>query len=167
MRKSRLYDELTRAEEALTGQELASLVGVTRQVVVHDIALLRAEGIHILSTPRGYLIPKGTEIPNMDVLSVNHRPDQTAFELYTLVDYGVTVIDVQVDHAVYGELKGSLHLSSRRDVDIFLERVHDSKATLLSSLTDGHHLHTVQPPDNQRLQEAIQALRQGGIQVND
>lgn len=165
-RQNRLLQELAKADRPLTGSELATRCNVTRQVVVHDVAIIRASGVQILSTPRGYWLQK--ESPRETrVLSVCHPPELTEIELLTLVDFGIEVLDVMVEHPIYGDLKGGLHLSSRRDVELFMQQVHDSKVTLLSSLTDGFHLHTVSPPHNERLQEAIEALRQNRIEVFD
>lgn len=149
---------------AVTGTDLATLCQVTRQVVVHDIAILRAAGYPIVSTPRGYLLERMTSVKKRSVLSVCHPPDQTEVELNCLVDNGIHVLDVIVEHAVYGELKGGLHISSRRDVDFFVKKI-KSGTGLLSTLTDGHHLHTVEYEDAEALNEAISALRQLGITV--
>jgi transcriptional regulator of NAD metabolism len=166
-RQERLHETLLQASEPITGTDLSLQLGVTRQVVVHDIALLRAQGTKIVSTPRGYWIPTMQEPFGKYILSVSHPPTLTEVELYTLVDFGIRVIDVSVEHPVYGELTGSLHLSSRRDVELFLEKVRDSRASLLSSLTDGYHVHTVEAPDVARFHEAIAQLRRHGIQVLD
>ncbi len=153
--------------EPVTGTELANQFQVTRQVVVHDIALLRAQGVNLVSTPRGYMIANRKEHESQSLLAVCHRPDQTADELYTFVDFGISVLDVQVEHPVYGQITGSLQLASRRDVDLFMEKITKQKATLLSSLTDGYHLHTVQYVNDERLEEAIRALKEKEIQVFD
>ncbi|MCL6452428.1 MAG: transcription repressor NadR [Alicyclobacillus sp.] len=165
-RQNRLLEELERADRPLTGAELAERCQVTRQVVVHDIALMRAAGVDIVSTPRGYEL-RGPERDRVTVLSVHHPPEATERELMTLVDYGIHVEDVIVEHPVYGELRGALHLGSRRDVELFLRQVAEADALLLSSLTDGFHLHTVRAPDLERLCEAVAALRRAGIQVLD
>jgi uncharacterized protein len=146
---------------------LAQLCNVTRQVVVHDIALLRAAGVSIHSTPRGYWLPEDVAQTRQYVLAVQHQPAFTQTELYILVDHGVTVLDVFVEHPVYGELRGTLHLASRRDVDLFLDSVQRAKAPLLSSLTDGFHYHTVECEDPARLQEAVAKLKEAGIHVED
>jgi uncharacterized protein len=165
-RQERLLQALSQSADAMTGTELAEHCGVTRQVVVHDIALLRASGTLILSTPRGYRL-QGEPLQHRSVISVFHQPAQTELELTTLVDFGVTVVDVLVEHAIYGELRGFLQLSSRRDVAAFMEKVQTNDAVLLSSLSGGHHLHTVEAPSEERLQEAVAALRTEGIQVFD
>lgn len=165
-RQRRMLDELQRAVQPLTGTELAERCGVTRQVVVHDVALLRAGGVEILATPRGYEL-RSPQTDPITILSVYHPPELTAAELFTFVDYGIQVEDVLVEHPVYGELRGGLHLASRRDVELFLERVSQSDALLLSSLTEGFHIHTVRSPSERRLSEAIVALRLNGIEVLD
>ncbi len=166
-RQQRLLEMLRDDREPITGTRLAEACEVTRQVVVHDIAVLRAAGIDILSTPRGYWLQtsENTDVRPTHILAVCHRPDQTADELFTLVDHGITVLDVTVEHPLYGELHGSLHLSSRKDVEWFMQQCARSSATFLSSLTDGHHLHNIAYPSHQRLQEAIAELRRIGIQV--
>lgn len=164
-RQERLYELLKTSQEPVTGTDIASTMGVTRQVVVHDIALLRASGAPILSTPRGYMLQTQDLPEDKYVLSVSHPPQLTATELTILVDYGIKVRDVLVEHPLYGEIRGSLHIASRRDVDLFMHQLRDLGANLLSSLTDGYHLHTVECSDPKRLAEAIQDLRKNGIKV--
>lgn len=164
-RQQRLLDELRAASGAITGAELAVRCEVTRQVVVHDIALLRASGMPILSTPQGYRLEGGTSLQVREVVAVAHPPALTGAELYTFVDHGIQVVDVVVPHPLYGEIVGGLHLSSRRDVDIFLRQLAESKASLLSSLTDGYHLHTVLCNDYAQLREAEAALKRLGVSV--
>lgn len=166
-RQQRLYDVLKNKKDPMTGTDLASNLGVTRQVVVHDIALLRAAGIPLLSTPRGYVLQLGEPTVSPSILSVLHPPELTRIELTILVDYGIKVREVLIEHPLYGEIRGSLHIASRRDVEMFLGQVKHLGANLLSSLTDGYHLHTVECPDPVRLTEAIRDLRQNGIHVFD
>ncbi|MCL6633699.1 MAG: transcription repressor NadR [Alicyclobacillus herbarius] len=166
-RQAQIVQILRDSRRPVTGSDLASMLGVTRQVVVHEIALLRAQGQEIVSTPRGYFLESRLGRPMRHVLAVNHPPELTRAELFTLVDYGIRVVDVLVEHPLYGELRGSLRLSSRRDVELFLRQVEESGATLLSSLTDGHHLHTVECEDESLLTEAIAELRRQGIEVHE
>lgn len=166
-RQERLLEELSKADRPLTGSELATRCDVTRQVVVHDIAIIRASGVNIISTPRGYQLQQTEPHGNKTVLSVFHTPEFTEAELTTLVDFGIEVVDVIVEHAVYGELRGDLHLSSRRDIALFLQQLRETDALLLSSLTEGFHLHTVIYPHRDRLFEAIKELKEKGIQVFD
>jgi transcriptional regulator of NAD metabolism len=79
------------------------------------------------------------------------------------VDHGVRVLDVIVEHALYGELRGSLTIESRSDVADFLRRWRVTKANLLSSLTRGVHLHTVEASKPEMIARAKAQLQSRGI----
>lgn len=158
---------LQESRDPQKGDDIAQALQVTRQVVVHEIALMRAAGLAIISTPRGYAMYAEPHASHRTVISVRHRPEETADELYTLVDAGITVENVVVDHPLYGELRGSLNLKSRLDVDLFLEQVRTGRAALLSSLTDGYHLHTVSYSRPEVLPYALTQLTDCGIAVLD
>src|SRR5271156_3511004 len=128
----------------IRGGELAKRFRVSRQSLVQDVAILRAGGEDIVATPRGYRLPEGRERGHRAILACQHAPERTEEELQILVDHGVKILDVIVEHPLYGELRGSLILESRADVKDFLAQLHASHATLLSSLTGGVHLHTVE-----------------------
>lgn len=165
LRQEHLLQVLRENAEPIRGEALAQVLGVTRQVVVHEIALMRAQGSPIVSTPRGYYLDRRTTSQNRTVLAVRHSTEMTANELYILIDHGLTVHDVIVEHPLYGELKGSLQLRSRMDVAHFLEQISHGHIALLSSLTEGYHLHTVTYPSESRLYEAIRALEKHAIPV--
>jgi uncharacterized protein len=149
--------------EPIRGSEMAKRLGVSRQCLVQDVAILRAGGEEIMATPRGYQILKPTESAHRAVLACRHEPERTEEELQTLVDCGVRVLDVIVEHPLYGELRGSLMLESRADVEDFLTQVRSSHATLLSALTAGVHLHTVEASKPQAISRARTELRKRGI----
>ncbi len=162
MRRRQLLQVLTDSREPISGGQFADMFGVSRQVIVQDIALLRAEGHPIDATTRGYRLASGPAGVR-DVFSVRHGPEQTEAELKALVDLGIVVKDVIVDHPIYGELRGGLELHSRRDVDLFLERLDQNGGQLLSVLTGGAHVHTVEAPDAPTLAAGRQVLAQLGI----
>ena len=167
-RRDRILGRLQQGSAPLSGAELATWLGVSRQVVVQDIAILRASGAPILATSRGYLVPDSSESSLVTaVLAVRHTPEQTVDELFLLVDHGLRVIDVIVDHPLYGELRGALMLESRADVNSWWETMQASGARLLSELTAGLHLHTVAARNAANLERARQALRQRGYLVED
>lgn len=166
-RQNAILARLKDGQGPVRGEDLADLLGVTRQVVVHDIALMRAGGLAILSTPRGYFLEAEQPVWPRTILSVRHRPEQTQQELYALVDHGIIVDNVIVEHPVYGEIIGNLRLKSRYDVDHFLQQMASGQAMLLSQLTQGYHLHTVRSDDNESLLAAKRALVQAGIAVFD
>jgi hypothetical protein len=163
-RRIKLLTLLSAEGEPVTGTELAALFGVSRQVIVQDIAILRATGERVLATPQGYLIPRlSTESRFCTVVTCKHTMEQIEHEIGIVVDLGGKVLDVIVEHPVYGELRGSLMISSRRDLSIFLERLVETAAKPLSALTDGVHLHTLEAPDSTVMQEIIQRLRTAGL----
>lgn len=167
-RQHQIMAILKHQREPLRGDDLARQLEVTRQVVVHEIALLRAQGMAIQSTPRGYVLERlAGDRQTQTVMAVRHTPAQTADELYTLVDHGLVVQNVIVEHPVYGELRGALQLRSRLDVDDFLTQLATGGVALLSTLTDGYHLHTVSYSRADSLMKAIAALRHRGIDVAD
>ncbi len=153
--------------DPVRGDDLAQRLQVTRQVVVHEIALMRASGIPIVSTPRGYLLGEDPRLQQETIIAVRHDPEQTVDELYTLVDHGLMVHSVIVAHPLYGHLEGSLELRSRLDVETFLSELQTGHAALLSSLTEGYHLHRVSFSERSHLERAKLALRECGVDVLD
>jgi len=145
------------------GGDLAKRLGVSRQCLVQDLAILRARGEEILGTPRGYRLPSNSTQAHRAVLACKHSPERTEEELNILVDYGVKILDVVVEHPLYGEMRGSLMIESRADVQDFLARVKTSNASLLSSLTGGVHLHTVEASRSAMISRATEQLRERGF----
>jgi transcriptional regulator of NAD metabolism len=149
--------------QPVRGGELAQKFQVSRQCLVQDIALLRASGTEIVATPRGYRLPYGEPHAYRETLACKHPPGRALEELTILVDHGVKILDVIVEHPIYGELRGPLMLESRADVQDFLERVRSQKATLLSALTSGVHLHTVEAHRPEHVARAKTKLRERGL----
>ncbi len=145
------------------GGELARHFRVSRQCVVQDIAILRAGGNEILATPQGYRLPKQGAKGVRAILACKHAPERTEEELTILVDHGVKILDVLVEHPVYGELRGSLMIESRADLQDFLSNIRSTKAALLSSLTHGVHLHTVEASREAMIARAKAKLRAQGF----
>lgn len=147
----------------IPGGELARHFRVSRQCLVQDVAILRASGENIDATPRGYRLPKVASHGHRAILACRHSPERTKEELQILVDHGVKILDVIVEHPLYGELRGSLMLESRADVQDFLDRVRGSRALLLSSLTGGVHLHTIEASRPEAISRARAKLRARGF----
>lgn len=160
-RRERILTRLNNADTPVSATALAKELGVSRQVIVGDVALLRAGGHPISATPRGYLA--GREPGLTRTLACVHQLDGMAQELYALVDAGCEVVDVIVEHPLYGQLTGALRLRSRYDVEQFLEKAAHSEAKPLSDLTEGIHLHTVRAPSEAAFTRAEQALRTLGM----
>ncbi len=149
-----------------TGQQLADRFGVSRQVIVYDVALLRAQGVEILATPRGYMMSP-LSARHSKTLACCHPGKEIERELSIIVDHGGTVVDVVVEHPVYGDLTGALMLSSRHEVQNFVARLAGSGARPLSELTEGVHLHTVESHSPEVLLRIEKALGEAGFLVPD
>ena len=160
-RRSAIYEQLTRADAPISATALAQRFSVTRQVVVGDIALLRAEGHRITATPRGYMFPSETGL--LRTIACHHSGADTQKELFAMVDCGCTVLDVIVEHPVYGQLTAPLALSSRYDVEQFVQRMADSHAQPISALTDGVHLHTLSCPSEDAFAHLKATLQSMGM----
>ena len=165
-RRAALSDYLSQAAGPVSASVLAARFSVSRQIIVGDIALLRAGGLDIAATPRGYLLPRPTPGLTRQLACV-HRPEDMGRELELMVDNGCTVLDVIVEHPVYGQLTGPLQLSSRYDVQQFLKRCASADAQPLSNLTEGIHLHTLSCPDSEAFRRVQQNLRELGILLSD
>lgn len=156
-RRKKLAERLKGAEGPVSAAVLAREFSVSRQIIVGDVALLRAGGLDITATPRGYLLPR-SPAGVVCTFACRHRADQMEEELNAIVDQGCTVLDVIVEHPIYGQLTGPLRLSSRYDVAQFVARCAEEEAAPLSQLTEGVHLHTVLCPDRRAADRVREAL---------
>lgn len=163
-RREAILQLLRQGDQPISATAIARHFGVSRQIIVGDIALLRAAGEDICATPRGYLCAQHREEGVRQTIAACHDNDrQMAQELYLIVDNGCSVLDVTVDHPVYGQLSGQLHISSRYDADQFLQTLRRHEAEPLSRLTGGVHLHTILGRDEQSIGRVLEALRREGI----
>lgn len=163
-RRQAILETLQSSTNPCNASVLADTFGVSRQVVVTDIALLRASGVSINATPRGYLLERGSS-GLIRRIACRHNSYDTGNELNLIVDNGCSVLDVVVEHPVYGELIGSLQLKSRYDVGQFLSK--SAQAEPLSALTGGVHLHTISCPDEEAFQRVCAALKEAGFLVSE
>jgi transcriptional regulator of NAD metabolism len=154
-RLNRLIIMLGDSPGPVSGLLLAEEFGISRQAVVQDIALLRERGNSILATPRGYVL-RGKSLRR--TFAVRHGLEQIADELNTIISAGGRVLDVVVDHPVYGEIRGNLDLGSREDVARFVNMLKSSGQSPLLSLSNGFHMHTVEADDGQTLDAVERAL---------
>jgi len=162
-RRELILEMLQTNSTPLSGSELAKRLGITRQVIVHDIALLRAANQNILSTHRGYILNNPTRTKR--VFKVKHSGDQIADELNVIVDAGGRILDVFVEHKLYGEIKVPLSIASRKAVQEFIDFIATEEASPLSQLTDEFHFHTVEA-DSEEILDAIEMdLKEKGYLV--
>lgn len=165
-RRRGVAKSLERARGPVSATALAKEFGVSRQIIVGDIALLRAGGMEISATPRGYVLP-ALATGKKYTLACRHNAVQMEQELNAIVDQGCTVLDVIVEHPVYGQITGPLQISSRYDATQFVYLIARQEAAPLSALTDGIHLHTIQCPDDAAFARVKQSLSQMGLLVEE
>ena len=160
-RRKKIIDMIGKTDVPLSGGALGKATGVSRQVVVQDIALLRTEGYPILATARGYII----ESPRQALrrLKVYHTNEQTEQELNTIVDLGGCVEDVMVNHRIYGKISAPLQIKNRRDVQHFLDDIMTGKSSPLLNVTSGYHFHNISADNEEILDEIEAALRGQGF----
>ena len=161
-RKDNIIQKLQSTGSPVSASALAKEFGVSRQIVVGDIAILRAEGHDISATPRGYMLPQLGTTPVYRI-ACKHDSSKILEELNAIVDCGGTLLDVSVEHPIYGELVGNLHIASRIDAKEFSDKIIESNAPPLSLLTDGIHLHAITCKDEATIERIKDKLRSIGI----
>ncbi len=163
-RREAIIRWLVEESNPITGSELAKRASVSRQVIVQDMSILKAKGEPIFATARGYLYLNQEEtVKVQQLIAVKHSPQQTVEELYIFVDCGLKVLNVSIEHPIYGELTGAMHVTNRQEVDTFYQNLQQTKANLLSELTDGIHLHLVESNQQEQINQAMKKLDQKGF----
>lgn len=155
-RRQEIVSLIKNTPDPLSGSFLAKTLGVSRQVVVQDIALLRTQGYPILATPRGYVF-SAQDTP-VRLIKVLHTNQETEDELNTIVDLGGTVVDVLVNHRIYGKVSAPLNIKSRRDVRLFLDDIQSGHSVPLMNVTSGYHFHHISAETEAILDEITAAL---------
>ena len=158
IRREKIIEILQEDHQPVSGSSLAKMMGVSRQVIVQDITLLRTE-YQIIATARGYLLYPQTAKKPRRTFCVRHTLEQTREELLTIVDLGGKVIDVMVEHDIYGEIRADLLLSCRREVEEFCTLLENSRSGPLNVIGCGVHYHTVEAATEQILDEIGKSLR--------
>lgn len=164
-RRKEILILLKQSKEPITGSDLSKIVGVSRQVIVGDMTLLKARNEPIIATSQGYvyLEKTNTEHSFERQIACKHSPEDAKEELYTLVDSGVIVKNVTVEHPVYGDLTASIQVANRHEVDLFLNKVVETGASYLSELTGGFHLHLIAASTEEALDHAVVAMSKKGF----
>ncbi len=160
-RRKLIQDLLEKSEKPVSAGLLAKRLRVSRQAIVGDVALLRAGGSLIAATPRGYVMQRKQFRPGdtLHTIACRHTAAGIADELYTVVDNGCGILDVTVEHAVYGQISGQLQIFSRLDADDFLRKLSRSGSQPLCSLTGGVHLHTISCPSEEAYRRVLSQLK--------
>lgn len=160
-RREEILKMLKNSAEPVSGTWLAHQLEVSRQVIVQDMALIRANGIDVMATNRGYVFSETKEVSR--VFKVIHTDEQVEEELHLFVDLGGKVEDVFVYHKVYGVIKVPMNIKSRLDVRKYMEGISSGKSTNLMNLTSNYHYHTIIAEDEQTLDLIQEELQQKGF----
>ena len=162
-RRNAIVADLMGSKTPLSGAMLAKKHQVSRQVIVGDIAVLKASGYEILSTHQGYIVQKTPLFER--VFKVRHTKNETEDELTSIVSLGGTVVNVFVWHRVYGKIEAALNIFSLLHVKQFIEGVRSGKSTELMSITDGYHYHVVRAESEEILDQIGKMLDDKGYTV--
>ena len=152
-RREEIVSKIKSSEVPVPGKELAKVYDVSRQVIVQDIALIRAAGYDIISTNRGYIL--------------NAPHEQMEDELCSIVDLGGKVVNVMINHRIYGHMEAPLDVASRRNVKEFMEGIHSGKSSPLKNITSNYHYHTVEADSEETLDLIEQVLKEKDYLVSN
>lgn len=161
IRRKEIVNRLSAANAPLSATALAGELGVSRQIIVQDIALLRAAGYEIVSLARGYRLSQNSGCKR--VFKVFHTDEDVEKELNLIVDMGGTVVDIFVYHRAYGTVKAKMGIKSRMGVKKFLEELSSGKSSLLKNVTDGYHYHTVETESKEIMDIIEKTLKENGF----
>ena len=165
-RRKEILRYLQEEKRPIKGTELANKFDVSRQVIVQDIALLRAEGEDVMATPQGYLIIKENKGKLIKQVVIKHHGyDAIEDELQTMIDFGVRVVDVIIEHPLYGEIRSPLNIGFRKELEEFMLKIRTENAEPLASLTDGIHIHTIEIPNEETFLKLKEALAKKGYLI--
>lgn len=163
-RRELIVASLTQAEKPLSASAFAKELGVSRQIIVGDVALIRAAGLGVRATAKGYiLVAVADPTSYRGQVVCQHQLAETEAELSLIVGLGGLVVDVSVDHPFYGELTGNLDIRTPEDVATFIDRLTEKNARLLLDLTGGIHLHTLVCRDEAHFMAIRAALGKAGL----
>ena len=164
-RRKQLLELIEKNPVPITGTELAKHFQVSRQIIVQDIALLRATNKNILSTNKGYVIFQNNfeKTKFRRTFRVKHRDEEILQEFNCIIDSGAKVLDVTVEHELYGQISVDLRISSRQDACKFVEQIKNCEDKSLNTLTKGIHYHTIEADSEEILNEVENSLRNAGF----
>ena len=163
-RRNLIIQTLSKCNSSISATSLANNFSVTRQIIVADIALLRASGYQIIADNKGYkLITANNDF--IKRIAVQHSKDYVNNEFYAIVDNGGKVLDVIIEHPIYGKISVELNITSRYEADEFVKKLNNTNSHPLSILTQGLHIHTIEVPNNESFEKIKLKLNELGILI--
>ena len=166
-RRAKILHKLKESARPMSGAALAKTFSVSRQVIVQDIALMRAEHHDIMSTNKGYLYgnSEARSASPKRVFFVKHDTDRVLEEFLLITELGGNVLDVAVEHDLYGQIRVDLLIESPKDAREFVQKLTACKDNPLKLLTDDCHYHTVSAPSEKLLDLMEAELKQKGFLI--
>ena len=129
-RRNLIIQTLSKCNSSISATSLANNFSVTRQIIVADIALLRASGYQIIADNKGYkLITANNDL--IKRIAVQHSKDYVNNEFYAIVDNGGKVLDVIIEHPIYGKISVELNITSRYETVEFVKKLRIEQAKSL------------------------------------
>lgn len=162
-RRESLLKILQESDSPVSGTKLAEKFHVSRQVIVQDIALLRAGSHDIISTHKGYVLQEKGSIQR--VFKVKHSAEKMLEELNLIVDCGGRIDDVFVYHKIYGVVRVEMNIKSRRDAKKYVESINGGVSVPLEQITSEYHYHTVTADSTDTLDDIQKELQRQGYLV--
>ena len=166
IRRQKILEELNQATGPINATKLAEMNGVTRQIIVADIALLRAAGNNIRAEHKGYVLDRAEGELRKKIVC-KHSKEGVTDEFYAIVDNGGKVLDVQVEHSIYGIISADMSISSRFEADEFVREISNAGVAQLSDLTGGIHVHTIGVKNEETFERICAKLKELDILVQD
>ena len=161
-RREEILALLNQADAPIAAKDLAARFGVSRQVIVQDLAVIRASRPNIISTNRGYILQQ-QETGCLREFKVRPTPEQAGQELNLIVDHGGRVKNISISHRVYGRVTAEMDIRSRQDVNEFVQAINNSHSSVLSSATSGYHYHLIEASSQERLDLIGEQLKKAGF----
>lgn len=155
-RREKIFNTVREGSTPISASTLAEKYGVSRQIIVQDIALLKAGGSDIISTNRGYIMHYTAAYTT--VVKVWHTDEKIEDELETIVDLGGRILDVFVWHRVFGRINAAMNIKSRKDIKKLINDFSSGKSKPLNYVTSGYHYHTIEADNDETLKEIVRAL---------
>jgi len=162
-RRAFIVEQIKKSNKPLSGTKLAQACEVSRQVIVQDVALIRASGCNIFSTNRGYMIHDQKTFRR--TFKVQHTEEQVEEEMTAIVDLGGKLLSVSVNHRIYGKMEAELNVGSRRKVNEFMEDIRNGKSSPLMKITSNYHYHVVEAESEEILDEIEAMLEAKGMLI--
>lgn len=163
IRRNEILSLIGNSENPVPAGVIAERFEVSRQVIVQDIAILRANGYDITATNRGYVLNSKAQCSR--VFKCRHSFEQIVDEGALVIESGGRIEDISVNHRIYGKIAARLDLHNRMHVEELYRSLVSGASKPLMSVTDGYHYHTVSADSEEVLNGIEEKLRKAGFLI--